>query len=98
MVLRCYIAEHVDMTIYRAQNYWPHAMHKNYRREDEIEIVRRKSAVGIMTRHGVERARVRIPVALNFRGATRLAPRKTQPPVLYIQVLFVGGKVTGAWR
>jgi len=54
MALRCYIAVHVDIKLYTTQNYWPHVMHKNYRREDEIEIAQQESAVGIANRYGVE--------------------------------------------
>jgi len=54
MVVRCYIAAHVDMKLYTTQNYWLHVMHKNYRREDEIEIAQRESAVGIANCYGVE--------------------------------------------
>ena len=62
-----------------------------------ILISGRDSSVGIVTRYGLDGARLESRWGRDFPHPSRPALGPTQPPIQLIPSLFLGGKAAGAW-
>ena len=58
----------------------------------------RDSVVGIATHHGLDGPGIKSRWGRDFPHLSRLALRATQPPILWVPGLSLGGKVARAWH